>query len=142
MSAGVTVQSADEVRFYIKNQTTGLFTTFLVIAPGPIIPLGSTAEWIMERPSVVGQRRMYPLPRFTDVAFRHCFARSASTIRGTLTTQRLDNARAIWMYEMFPNPHRTSFVSIPKKMSNSSFRVRYRDASAPASGGLLGFARD
>jgi hypothetical protein len=137
ISAGVTVQSADEVRFYIKNQTTGLFTTFLVVAPGPILPLGSTAEWIMERPTVIGQRRMYPMPDYTDVVFRHCFARSASTIGGTLTTQRLDNARAIRMFETFPNPHRTSFVSMPKKMSNGSFRVFYRDASAPGSGGLL-----
>jgi len=142
ISAGLTVEATGDVHFYIKNQTTGLFTTFLVIAPGPILPLGSTAEWIMERPTVVGERRIYPLPSYSDVAFRHCFARSASTIGGTLTTQRLDNARAILMYEVFPNPHRTSFVSIPQKMSNSSFRVRYRDASAPASGGLLGFARD
>jgi len=142
ISAGVTVQSSDEVRFYIKNQTKGVFTTFLVIAPGPILPLGSTAEWIMERPTVVGQRRMYPLPNFTEVAFRHCFARSASTIGDTLTTQRLDSARAIWMYEVFPNPHRTSFVSLPEKTSNSTFRVRYRDAPAPGCGGLLGFARD
>ncbi|HKD25844.1 MAG TPA: G1 family glutamic endopeptidase [Xanthobacteraceae bacterium] len=137
ISAGLTVEPTGDVHFYIKNQTTGLFTTFVVLAPGPILPLGSTAEWIMERPTVVGERRMYPLPSFDEVEFRHCFARSASTIGGTLTTQRLDNARAIWMYEMFPNPHRTSFVSIPKKMSNSTFRVRYRDASAPRSGGLL-----
>jgi len=142
ISAGLTVQSTDEVRFYIKNQSTGLFTTFLVIAPGSILPLGSTAEWIMERPTVPGQRRMYSLPSYADVTFHHCFARSASTIGNTINTQRLDNARAILMYEVFSNPHRTSFVSIPKKMSNSSFCVHYRDASAPASGGLLGFARD
>jgi hypothetical protein len=137
ISAGLTVQSTGDVHFYIRNHTTGLFTTFLVIAPGPVLPLGSTAEWIMERPTILGQRRIFPLPNYTDVVFRNCFAQSASTTGSTTTTQRLDNARAIWMFEVFPNPHRTSFVSIPKKISNSSFRVFYRDASAPGSGGLL-----
>lgn len=135
--ASLTVQSPDEVRFHIKNQTTGLFTTFLVVAPGPILPLGSTAEWIMERPTVLGQRRMYPMPNYTDVVFRNCLARSASTIGGTITTQRLNNARLIRMFEVFPNPHRISFISLPQKKSNTSVRVFYRDASAPGSGGLL-----
>jgi hypothetical protein len=137
ISAGLTVQSTGDVHFYIKNHTTGQFTTFLVIAPGPVLPLGSTAEWIMERPMVLGQRRISPLPNYTDVVFHDCFARSTSTTGVTTTTQRLGNARAIWMFEVFPNPHRTSFVSIPKKISNSSFRTFYRDASAPGSGGLL-----
>jgi Peptidase A4 family len=136
ISAGLTVQPTGDVNFYIKNHRTGKFYPFLVIAPGPVLPLGSTAEWIMERPMVVGQRRLFPLPNYTDVVFHNCFARSTSTT-GVTTTQRLDNARAIWMFEVFPNPHRTSFVSIPKKISNSSFRTFYRDASAPGSGGLL-----
>jgi hypothetical protein len=136
ISAGLRVQATGDVHFYIKNHTTGLFTTVLVIAPGPVLPLGSTAEWITERQTVLGQRRLFPLPNYTDVVFRNCFAQSASTT-GATTTQRLDNARAIWMFEVFPNPHRTSFVSIPKKLNNSSFRTFYRDASAPGSGGLL-----
>jgi hypothetical protein len=135
--AGVIVRSADEVQFYIKNQTTGRFTSFLVIAPGPILPLGSTAEWIMERPTVIGERRLYPLPNYTDVVFQDCFAQSAPFIGAPATTCRLDRPRLIRMFETFPNPHRTSFVSLPRQLSNSSLRISYRDASAPGSGGLL-----
>jgi hypothetical protein len=135
--AGLTLRSADEVQFFIKNQTTGLFTTFLVVAPGPILPLGSTAEWIMERPTVINDHRLYPLPDYADVVFRDCLAQSAPAIGEPATTCRLDRPRLIRMFEVFPTPHRTSFVSLPRRLSHSSIRVSYRDASAPGSGGLL-----
>ena len=135
--AGLTLRSADEVQFFIKNQTTGLFTTFLVVAPGSILPLGSTAEWIVERPTVIGERRLYPLPNYSDVVFRDCFAQSAPSIGAPATTRRLDRPRLIRMFEVFPTPYRTSFVSLPGKLSESSMRVSYRDASAPNSGALL-----
>jgi hypothetical protein len=137
MMAGVTVRSADEVHFYIKNQTTGLFTSFLVIAPGPILPLGATAEWIVERPTVIGERHLYPLPNYTDVVFRDCFAQSAPSIGAPAKTCRLRRARLIRMFETFSDPHRMSFVSLPRQLSNSSLQVSYRDASGPGSGGLL-----
>jgi hypothetical protein len=135
--AGLTLRSADEMQFFIKNQTTGLFTTFLVVAPGPILPLGSTAEWIMERPTVINDHRLYPLPSYDDVVFRDCFAQSASSIESPATTRRLDRPRLIRMLEIFPTPYRTSFVSLPRVLSKSSIRVYYRNASAPGSGGLL-----
>jgi len=135
--AGLTVRSTDEVQFFIKNQMTGLFTTFLVVAPGSILPLGSTAEWIVERPTVIDDDRLYPLPNYTDVVFRDCFAQSAPSIGAPATTRRLDRPRLIRMVEVFPTPHRTSFVSLPRYLSKSSVRVSYRDASAPGSGALL-----
>ena len=131
------MRSADEVQFFIKNQMTGLFTTFLVVAPGSILPLGSTAEWIVERPTVIDDVRLYPLPNYTDVVFRDCFAQSAPSIGGPATTRRLDRPRLIRMVEVFPAPYRTSFVSLPRYLSQSSIRVSYRDASAPLSGALL-----
>ncbi|WP_130220688.1 G1 family glutamic endopeptidase [Bradyrhizobium genosp. SA-3] len=135
--AGLTLRSADEVQFFIKNQTTGLFTTFLVVAPGPILPLGSTAEWIVERPTVIGGHRLYPLPSYTDVVFRDCLAQSAASIGAPATVQQLDRLQFIRMVEVFPTPHRTSSVSVPRKWGDRSIRVRYRDASTPGSGGLL-----
>jgi peptidase A4-like protein len=126
--ASLYVQSADEVILNLKNQTTGLFTTFLVVAPGPIVPLGSTAEWIMERPTQLHSTRMYPMPHCTDVEFSHCLAKSAPAIGGNTTSQNLDNARLIRMYEVFPNPHRIAFVSQPEKRSNTTARVFYREA--------------
>jgi len=128
--ASLTVQSADEVRFHIKNQTTGLFTNFLVVAPGPILALGSTAEWIMERPTVLGESRLYPMPSYTDVVFHHCVAKSVPEVGGAAMTHTLDGARLIRMYEVFPNPHRTAFVSQPQKTSNRSARVFYREAGS------------
>jgi hypothetical protein len=135
--AGLKVRSADEVQFFIKNQTTGLLTTFLVIAPGPILPLGSTAEWIVERPTIIGSDRLYPLPNYADVVFHDCFAQSAPSVGAPATIRRLDRPRLIRMFEVFPTPHRTSFVSFPRKLSKSSLKIFYRDASAPHSGGLL-----
>lgn len=124
--AGLLLRSADEVQFFIKNQTTGLFTTFLVVAPGPILPLGSTAEWIVERPTVIGSHRLYPLPAYTDVVFRDCFAQSAPAIGAPGTIRRLERLRLIRMLEVFPAPHRTSFVSVPRKLDNTSICVSYR----------------
>jgi hypothetical protein len=129
--ASLTVQASGDVLFHIKNQTSGLFASFVVIAPGPIVPLGSTAEWIMERPTELGSSRMYPMPHFTDVVFRHCLARSAPAVGEPTALQNLDNARFIRMYELFDNPHRKAFVSRPEKTGKTSARVFYREAGAP-----------
>jgi len=91
----------------------------------------------VERPTVIDDHRLYPLPNYADVVFRDCFAQSAPTIGEPATTRRLDRPRLIRMFEIFPTPHRTSFVSLPRKLSNSSIRVAYRNAAAPGSGGLL-----
>ncbi|MGY4289754.1 hypothetical protein ACVWXO_009020 [Bradyrhizobium sp. LM2.7] len=133
ITAGLILRSPDEVQFFIKNQTTGIFTTFLVVAPGPILPLGSTAEWVVERPTVIGSHRLYPLPNYTDVVFRDCFAQSAPSIGAPGTIRRLDRLGLIRMVEIFSNPHRTSFVSVPRKLDTGSICVSYRDASAPPS---------
>ena len=71
----LTLMSADEVQFFIKNQMTGLFPTFLVVAPGPILPLGCTAEWI------VGDRRSSIV-----VAFFLC--RTTPTLIFTIASRR------------------------------------------------------
>src|SRR5215831_3912738 len=132
--ASLTVQEGGKILFHIKNQTTGLFMTFLVCPPhDPITALGPTAEWIMERPSRFNSRILYPLPHYTDVMFRYCLARSAPTNGGAATNHKLDNARLIRMYEMFPDPHRLAFVSQAEKTSNTTARVFYREAGAPYS---------
>jgi hypothetical protein len=134
----LTVQDGWKVLFHIKNQTTGLFVTFLVYPPlEEIVALGSTAEWIMERPSHFNSRELYPLPHCTDVMFRYCLAKSAPPSGGPTTNQKLDNARLIRMYEMFPNPHRLAFVSQVEQTSKTAVRVFYREASVPYSAGAL-----
>ncbi|HMA74041.1 MAG TPA: G1 family glutamic endopeptidase [Xanthobacteraceae bacterium] len=129
--ASLTVQDGWNVLFHIKNQTTGLFVTFLVSPPSdPIVALGSTAEWIMERPTYFKKRDLYPLPRYTDIMFRYCLARSAPPSGGAVTNHKLDNARLIRMYEMFAAPHRLAFVSQAEKTSDAALRVFYREPGA------------
>jgi Peptidase A4 family len=126
--ASLTVLATGDVLFNIKNQNTGILARFLVIAPPYIVPLGSTAEWIHERPTEVGSRRMYPMPRCTDVQFRHCLARSAAAYAMPATLQKLDtNARMIRMYETFDAPHRTAAVSFAKKTSKTSVLITYNE---------------
>ena len=80
MLASLTVQSSGDVLFHLKNQRSRLFVAFKVMAPKDIVPLGSTAEWIHERPTELNSTRMYPLPRCTEVNFRFCLARSAPSL--------------------------------------------------------------
>jgi hypothetical protein len=128
--ASLAVQASGDVLFHLKNQTSGLFAAFVVIAPGAIVPLGSTAEWIMERPTELHSTRMYPMPHCTDVVFRHCLAKSAPAVGTVTTLQNLDNARLIRMYEAFDQPHRIAFVSHAEKKSKTSARVFYREAGS------------
>jgi len=131
--ASLTVQDAGQVLFHIKNQTTGFFVTFLVCPPDDALEVGPTAEWVMERPSYFNSRELYPLPRYTDIMFRYCLARSAPPSGGAVTNHKLDNARLIRMYEMFPDPHRLAFVSQAEKTSDTAVRVFYHEAGAPYS---------
>lgn len=129
--ASLSVLASGDVLLHLKNQTSGLFTTFVVIAPGPIVPLGSTAEWIVERPTESPGTRVYPLPHCSDVVFRHCLAKSAPAAGAPTTLQNLDTARLIRMYEMFDDPHRTALVSHAEKRGKTSASVFYREAAAP-----------
>jgi hypothetical protein len=129
MLASLTVQPSGDVLFHLKNQRSRLFVAFKVMAPTDIVPLGSTAEWIHERPTELNSTRMYPLPRCTEVNFRFCLARSSPSPGAPITTQQLDNARLIRMVEVFDNPRRAVLVSRPAKIGNST-TVVYREAGA------------
>jgi Peptidase A4 family len=127
----VTIESENRVLFHIKNQSSGVFMTFLVFPPVvPILPLGPTAEWIHERPTSILTQKMYPLPHCTDVQFHHCLAKSASANGQADAARTLENARLIRMYEMFPNPHRIAFVSLSEVTSATSLCISYREAGA------------
>jgi hypothetical protein len=131
--ASLEVQASGDVHFCLKNQDTRKFVTFLVSPPKDIVPLGATAEWVHERPMVVGRTELYPLPRTSGVEFDHglCLAKSASRPCAAETTQKLVNPRLIRMYELFDNPHRSAFVSIPsiiEREGEKYLHIRYREA--------------
>jgi hypothetical protein len=134
--ASLTVKPGDKVLFHIKNQTRGMFTSFVVKPPlDSILPLGTTAEWIMERPTFFDSPQLYPMPHYTDLIFRHCLARSQPTADGPISNQKLDHARLIRMYDTFDGPQRKAFVSLAEKVNSTSIRVFYREAGGGAENG-------
>lgn len=118
--AGLAVQVSGDVLFFIKNQSIGEFRSFLVRPPGVIRPLGSSVEWIVERPTDPPSLKLSALPAYGSVDFRYCMARAASD--GPLAPGRLltldDRALMIHMGEVFANPNRTVTVSNPELRSD------------------------
>ena len=130
--ASLTVEAPwpGEVRFNIKNRRTGTLVTFKAQSPADIPRLGSTAEWIHERRTKPSGDVMYPLPRCTDVTFRHCLAWSAPDLGAPMVQQSLDaNARLVRMVEVFDRPHRSALVSLPDK-GNATLKISYREAGS------------
>jgi hypothetical protein len=112
--AGLAVLISEDVLYFIKNQSTGEFRSFLGKRQplGDIEPLGSSAEWVVERPTDPDSRKLFPLPAYGSVDFRYCLARAAEGPHapGRLMTLA-DNALMIQMREVFADPYRTAIVS-------------------------------
>lgn len=112
--AGLAVLVSEDVLCFIKNHTTGEFRSFLAKRQplGDIEPLGSTVEWVMERPTDPASGKLFPLPDYDTVNFKYCLARAAD---GPLGPGRLmtlaDNALMIQMRAAFADPYRTVIVS-------------------------------
>jgi hypothetical protein len=126
--AGMVVTVSGDVHFFIKNQRTGHFSAALVIAPGAIHSLGTTAEWIFERPTDPDTRITDLLPNFGVVDFSDCLAVSGPNRMALNRLQTLDgNARYINMRQTFTNPHRSAAVSIASKIDATTTRVRFNE---------------
>jgi hypothetical protein len=116
--AGLQVLISKDILFFIKNQSTGDFFSFCARQPPlpDIEPLGSSAEWVVERPTDPTSLELYPLAAYGAVDFKHCFAVAAD---GPLAPRRsitlADNGCIIKMREAFANPYRTVYVSRAKR---------------------------
>lgn len=111
--AGLAVLASNDVLYFIKNQSTGEFRSFLVRQPrGGIERLGSSVEWVVERPTGPKSGKLFPLPAYGSVDFRYCLARAANgpEAPGGLMTLA-DNALMIQMRETFADPYRIAYVS-------------------------------
>lgn len=112
MLAGLAVLITGDVLFFIKNQSTGQFRSWLGKQLADIEPLGSSVEWIVERPTEPADGTLFPLPAYGTVEFKYCVALAADR---PLAQPRLmtlaDNARMIRMREAFANPYRSANVS-------------------------------
>jgi len=112
--AGLAVLISEDVLFFIKNQSTGEFRSFLAKRQplGDIEPLGSSVEWVVERPTDPTSGKLFQLPAYGSVDFKHCVARAAD---GPIAPGRLmtlaDNALIINMRESFADPYRIAHVS-------------------------------
>jgi hypothetical protein len=90
---------------------------------------GATAEWIVERPRIPGKKELYNFPDYGHSEFDFCVAVEGegvdifSLFAGL--PQQLQAARRIRMFEVLFNPARTAFISMPRKGSDTSVRVRY-----------------
>jgi hypothetical protein len=115
--AGLQVLISKDVLFFIKNQSTGDFCSFCARQPrADIEPLGSSAEWVVERPTDPDSLKPYPLAAYDSVDFKYCLAVAADRplASGHLTTLA-DNGVIIKMREAFANPYRTVYVSRAKQ---------------------------
>jgi len=117
--AGLAVLISEDVLFFIKNQRTGEFRSFLAKRQPlrDIEPLGSSVEWVVERPTAPISHKFYPLAAYCpSVDFKYCMALAADRplAPGRLMTLA-DNGRMIKMREAFANPYRTVHVSRAKR---------------------------
>jgi hypothetical protein len=116
--AGLMVLASEDVRYFIKNQNSGEFCTFLARrqALGSIEPLGSSVEWVVERPTDPQTKKLHPLAAYSTVNFKHCLALAADRPNAQTRLMTLGhNGRMIKMREAFANPYRTAYVSRAKR---------------------------
>ena len=102
--AGLTVLISQDVLFFIKNQCTGQFRSFLAKPPGDILQLGSSAEWVVERPTEPNSGHFHALADYGSLDFDYCMAVAADgpVAPGRRLMTLADNGRMMKMREAFP----------------------------------------
>jgi Peptidase A4 family len=78
---------------------------------------GATAEWIVERPMIWHEGKLYQWPNYGTVQFqfKNCFAVSAAAPGSASRTETLAGARLINMFEVREKPHRIADISVAKR---------------------------
>jgi hypothetical protein len=93
----------------------------------PVIS-GATAEWVVERPTVLGSDELYRMPRFDPVIFFACASEEALSLAPPTQLQTLRGARFIQMFERLGDPQGISMLSKPRYLladDRDAFRVDY-----------------
>jgi hypothetical protein len=93
----------------------------------PVIS-GATAEWVVERPTVLGSTQLYQVPRFDPVVFTSCAAEEALELNSSTVVQNLRGARFIQLFEQLGDPQRISLLAKPRYLmadDRDAFRVDY-----------------
>ncbi len=135
----LTVLDPHTVLFNITNQSTKPFPTVVPIhASAPIICLkgfgayqvsvtGATAEWVMERPTIIGTKTLQLFPDYGNIEFDGCHAVEALPGGVLPAGMNLRSARFIRMNEVRHAPERTVFISMPQRIDDVSFSVTHGD---------------
>lgn len=117
------------VLVFIKNNTSGLFARYVVVAPSAASSLsaiaalrGAHAEWVAERPMHLGSTDLYPLADYGIVDFSNCLTVVPTQVRD------LRGARFIRMSEIRRPPLRSTIISSAGKTGppQTVMRARYR----------------
>ena len=132
----LTAINPQTVVFLMTNLTTLHFMPVLGTAPPVTLPDGSTvipsiagatAEWIVERPRIVGSSDQCNFPNYHATDFSYCNAVEANEVNiASLlggVEQELRGERLIRMFDVLSNPQRTAFISMPSKTSDTSVHV-------------------
>jgi hypothetical protein len=87
---------------------------------------GGTAEWVMERPTILGSTDLYELPDYDQVVFDPCYALSAvapgpPTVLGTL--ERITGPTLTRMFRVADSPHRAVTISKAKRLGPFAFKM-------------------
>ena len=150
---GLTVEPGDEVLcvatawdpktviFVMVNLSATPPTATAVMGTSPPVTLrdgntvvhpdiaGATAEWIMERPRVLGQTTRDSFPNYGETAFELCIAVEGDDVDIFSwfdgLPQQLVGARRIRMFDVLQGPARTTFISMPRELDANSVHVRY-----------------
>jgi hypothetical protein len=90
---------------------------------------GATAEWIVERPTIPGQKELYNFPDYGQSQFDSCLAVEGESVDifslFAGLPRQLQAARRIRMFEVLLNPARTAFISMPERTSDTALQIRY-----------------
>lgn len=136
----VTVLGSQQVVCIIINLSPPLPVLQAVLATAPPVTLpggtvaapdiaGATAEWVVERPQVIGALTPNNFPNYGQTKFSFCLAvegdhADLSSLFGGVA-QDLSGARPIRMYDVLPNPARTRYISMPDKVDDMTLRLHY-----------------
>lgn len=90
--------------------------------PTPTVT-GATAEWIVERPTIPRNTKLYGFPHYADISFGSCIVGTGRDIPDYDKELDLSGARYVKMYERRRWPSRTALVSVPKRVDRESFAV-------------------
>ena len=131
------VQASGPSEAVVSMLKLGLMPQFwsTTITPGvspftgqPPVISGATAEWVVERPTVLGSDQLYRMPQFDPVVFTNCAAEEALAINVPTVVQNLYGARFIQLFEQLGDPQRISMLSKPRYLmadDRDAFRVDY-----------------